>query len=163
MRRVPALLLLSCSAAFFAGCGSGDTDAADTMAADSATMMPPPATAMISLPQVAGQWAVRAIPESGADTSATEFVMTATGDESGWMVTFPNRDPVPVRIVSVAGDSIVSEMGPFESARRAGVQTNTTNVWRLVGDRLVGTTVARYQTMDADSVLRLRIEGTRVP
>jgi hypothetical protein len=36
-------------------------------------------------------------------------------------------------------------------------------VYRLEGDRLVGTVVARYETTEADSVLRLASEGTRTP
>jgi len=32
-----------------------------------------------------------------------------------------------------------------------------------VGGRLVGTTIARYATTGADSVVRLRMEGTRNP
>jgi hypothetical protein len=39
------------------------------------------------------------------------------------------------------------------------VRTHST--FRLEGDRLMGTTVAHYETSDADSVLRLHVEGTR--
>ena len=164
MRRVPSFIGCCCTVLALAGCGSGDGDAADTIAADtSATMAPPAASGTLSLAQLAGRWNMRVVPETGPDTAATTFVMTATSDTSGWTVTFPGRDPLPVRIVSVAGDSIVSEMGPYESARRAGVQAVTTSAWRVQGDRIVGTSVARYQTTGADSVLRLRAEGTRAP
>ena len=164
MRRVPGFIGLCFTAAILAACGSGDGDAADSLAADTAaTMAPPPASGTLSLSQLAGRWNVRAIPEGVSDTSATDMVLTATADSTGWTVTFPGRDPIPARIVSVAGDSIVSEIGPYESARRAGVQTVTTTVWRLQGDQLGGSAVARYQTTGADSVLRLRLEGTRAP
>ena len=159
MRRVPGFIGFCCTALVLAGCGSGEGDAADSLAADTAaTMAPPPAAGTISLSQLVGRWNVRAIPEGGSDTAATTMVLNATADSTGWTVTFPGRDPLPARIVSVAGDSIVSELGPYESARRAGVQTVTTTVWRLQGDQLGGSAVARYQTTGPDSVLRLRIE-----
>jgi hypothetical protein len=164
MRRASRIIGFCCTALVLAGCGSGDGDAADTLAADTmATMAPPAAASTMSLSQMTGRWNMRVVPESGADTAATTFVLTATADSTGWTVTFPGRDPLPVRIVSVAGDSIVSELGPYESARRAGVQTVTTSVWRMQGDRITGSSVARYQTTGADSVLRLRAEGTRAP
>ncbi len=71
-----------------------------------------------------------------------------------------DRDPVEA-VVTTSDDSIIVEAGPFESVRRPGVMTRTTSAFRLEGDRLVGTTVAHYETSDADSVLRLRVEGTR--
>jgi hypothetical protein len=65
--------------------------------------------------------------------------------------------------VTVAGDSLVMVAGPFESVRREGVMTTTNTVLRMEGDRLVGTTVATYETTDADDELRLATEGTRAP
>jgi hypothetical protein len=165
MRRVPGSIALCCAALLLAGCGSGDGDAADTWAADPApTMAPPAAAGTLSLSQVAGRWNMSSVPESGSDTTATTYVLTATADTTGWSITFPNSsEPVPVRVVSVAGDSIVTEAGPFASRRRQNMQVRTSNVWRMEGDRIVGMTVARYQTTGADSVLRLRTTGTRAP
>ncbi len=90
--------------------------------------------------------------------------MVATADSSGWSIKFPKRDkPVPVRIIAVEGDSIVSESGPFESVLRKGVQVNTRVVSRLQDGKLVGTTVARYKVTGPDTVARLRWEATRAP
>ena len=164
-----------CCAAGLAGCaGSGDQTATDTaapsaMAGDS---MAAGATAgstgagggRLALADLAGRWNVRSVPESGSDTSATTYVLTTTSDTTGWTVTFPNRArPIPARVVATDGDSVVTEAGPFESARRRGVQVRTRNVMRLQNGRLTGMTTARYQTTGPDSVLRLRIEGTRAP
>ena len=63
----------------------------------------------------------------------------------------------------VDGDSVMTEAGPFESNRRAGVQVSTRSVLRHVDGRLVGTTRASYATTGADSVLMLRTEATRAP
>jgi hypothetical protein len=118
----------------------------------------------ISLADVAGRWDVTSTPESGTDTSATRYVLTATPEMTGWTISFPNRaQPVPIRIISVEGDSIVTEAGPFESVRRKGVQVSTRNVFRKQGDRLTGTTRARYQSTGADTVLMLRTQGMRAP
>jgi hypothetical protein len=68
-----------------------------------------------------------------------------------------------MRVLEVAGDSIVTESGPYESILRPGVQVSTHAVYRIEGDRLVSTTVARYQTSGADSVAIVHGEGTRAP
>ena len=165
MRRLSALVQLCAAGALLAACGGGDTEGADTAMGDTAAMAAPmaaPAGATLSLADVAGRWNARSVPESG-DTTPTLFVLTATADTAGWTQTFPNREPVPMRVTAVGGDSIATEAGPFESVRRAGVQVRTHTVWRMMGDHLMGTTVARYETTGADSVLRFRTEATRAP
>lgn len=164
-----------CCAVGIAGCaGSGDQTETDTtasgaMAGDAMAGVPadPAAGAgsgTLALADLAGRWNVRSVPESGTDTSATTYVFTATSDTTGWTVTFPNRQrPIPARVIATAGDSVVTEAGPFESARRRGVQVRTRNVMRLQNGQLTGMTTARYQTTGPDSVLRLRIEGMRAP
>jgi hypothetical protein len=162
MRRFPLLGIACCTLAL-AACGGGDTEGTDTAMGDTAGMVAPmPAPAALSLADVAGRWNMRAVPESG-DTTPTMYVLTATADTTGWTITFPNREPVPTRVVAVAGDSVVTETGPYESARRRGVQVTTQAVFRMMGDSLVGTTVAHYRTTGADSVLRLRSSGTKAP
>ena len=163
MRRLTSFSALCCCAAVLAACGKPDTEAADTTAADTtAAAAAVAAPAPLSLSQVAGRWNVRAVPETG-DTTPTTFVLNATGDTTGWTITFPNRQPIRTRVLAVDGDSVLTETGPYESARRKGVQVTTRVAWRLEGDRLVGRTVARYVTTGPDSVLQLRSEGTRAP
>lgn len=140
------------------GCAKKDDAAVDTMASDTAGT---PAAAPINLADVAGRWNVRAVPATG-DTTPTNSVITATGNTSGWTITFPGRAPVPMRI-TVDGDSIMSEAGPYPSVRRKGVQVITNGVMRLQGGNLVGRTTAHFQTKAADSVLVLNTTGTRAP
>lgn len=121
----------------------------------------PAGPAPIALADVAGKWSVRVMPESGDSTLLT-YELVATADPSGWTLNFPKRPPVPAR-VTAAGDSIVTEAGPYESVLRKGVQVTTSGVMRLVDGKLVGTTTAHYATSGADSVLNLRFEGTRAP
>jgi hypothetical protein len=155
------VLALSCCVALVVACAKTDRDAATDSAAGVTETAAP---ASISLADVAGRWNVTAKPESGTDTSTTRYILTATAQLTGWTITFPNRpQPVPVRVVAVEGDSIVTEAGPFASVRRQGVQVTTRNVLRREGDRLTGSTRARYASPGADTVLILRTDATRAP
>ena len=99
----------------------------------------------------------------GSDSVLVTFELMATADTTGWMQHFAGRDPIPMRVLAVAGDSVITETGPFESVLRPGVQVTTHSVMRLQDGRLVGTTIARYKTSGPDSVVRIRTEGTRRP
>jgi hypothetical protein len=102
---------------------------------------------------------MRTMPED-ADTTLITWELTAKSDSSGWVSNFPKRKPVPVRVVA-SGDSLMTESGPYESVLRKGIQVTTNSVMRLQDGKLVGTTVAHYKTTGADTVRRLRFEGTR--
>jgi len=98
------------------------------------------------------------------DSTLVTYQLTATADTSGWTITFPNRkQPIPARVVAVAGDSLVMEAGPYESVLRRGVQVTTHGVLRLENGKLVGQTVAHYRTARPDSVRTIPMEGTRTP
>jgi hypothetical protein len=118
-------------------------------------------SAGLSAAQLAGKWNVRAVPFSG-DTTPTMSVLTATSNNDGWTLTFPNRPPIETR-VRFDGDSAMTDTGPYESVRRKGVQVTTNAVLRLDGDSLVGISVARYATRGVDSVMRFRVTATRAP
>jgi hypothetical protein len=157
MRR---MAFLCCTTVAVLGCSrSDDAPTGDTASAPvAATTAPAP----ISLADVAGRWTVRAVPETG-DTTAVISQLNAGADTAGWTTTLPDRPPVATRVVLVSGDSIVTENGPYESVLRKGVQVRTRSVMRLRDGKLIGNTVATYSASGADSVLRLRTEGTRTP
>jgi hypothetical protein len=98
-----------------------------------------------------------------AGANVVESELTATADTSGWTLTRPDRTTVPMRVVAVGGDSIVTEAGPYESALRKGVQVRARMVLRLQGGKLVGTTEARYALSGGDSVAHRPLEGMRAP
>lgn len=154
---------LFCCAALLVGCGKSEKQMADDRAAmDTAAVAPAtPAAPAISLGDVAGKWKIRTTDEAGGTPVETE--LTATADTSGWTLAAPKRKPIPVRVIAVAGDSIVSETGPYESFILKGVQVTTRAVYRLQGGKLVGTTEARYALKGHDSVAHRPTEGTRVP
>ncbi|HET9515293.1 MAG TPA: hypothetical protein VFO95_15285 [Gemmatimonadales bacterium] len=136
--------------------------AADQPAADTTASVAPPAPAPLALADLAGTWDMKSMAE-GSDSVLVTFELMATADTTGWMQHFAGRDPIPMRVLAVAGDSVITETGPFESVLRPGVQVTTHSVMRLQDGRLVGTTIARYKTSGPDSVVRIRTEGTRRP
>ena len=123
----------------------------------------PPAVAptpAISLADVAGRWSVRGMPEN-SDSTIITFEMNTTATTEGWTMVFEGRPPVPVQVLSVEGDSIVTHAGPYDSALRPGVQVTTHSVLRMQGGNMVGRTEATYSA-GPDSVVIVRTEYTRV-
>jgi hypothetical protein len=146
------LVALGC-VALALGCGKKDeAPAADTMA-----VAPAP---MLNLSDLAGTWDMKTMPE-GSDSVLVSYTVTATGTTEGWTINLPNRPPIPMR-VSVSGDSLMLDAGPYESVLRKGVQVTTTTVSRLTGGKLMGRAVAHY-SVGPDSVVNLRTEGTKRP
>lgn len=141
---------------------STDTTAMAPAAGATTTAAPAPAAAVpINLADIAGKWNTRAVPASGPDTTATTSVMTATGTTSGWTIMFPGHGAPIAERVTVSGDSIMVDAGPYPSVRRKGQQVTTHSVMRMQNGNLVGETVAHYAVKTADSVLVLHTVSTR--
>jgi hypothetical protein len=157
LQRSTSIAVCLC-AAVLSGCAKKDNAAVDTTAMASSTEVTT-APAPINLADVAGKWNMSAVPTTG-DATPTNSVIVATGNTSGWTITFPSGKPIPIR-VRVDGDSIITEAGPYASVRRKGVQVTTNGVMRLQGGNLVGTTTAHYKVKTADSVLVLNTTATR--
>jgi len=151
-------VFFSC-AAILVGCGTSEVQTArDTTAVAPATREP---QGEIALADVAGTWTLRTMDETGGNV--VESMLTATADTSGWTLTRPNGKTLPVRVVAVGGDSIITEAGPYESALRQGIQIRARTVLRLREGKLVGLTEARYILSGGDSVASRPTEGTRAP
>jgi hypothetical protein len=151
-----------CAVALVA-CAKSETPA-DTTKAAAATPAPAaaPAPAKLQLSDVAGKWNVKTMNEAGDSTLLT-YEMTATADTSGWSFKFPDRKtPVPVHVMA-DGDSIILKAGPYPSALRKGVQVSIDGASHLRDGKLVGTTMAHYSVKTADSVRKIKTEGTRMP
>jgi hypothetical protein len=142
---------VACCAALLVGCKKSETPAPQAAVA----------SAPVSLASFAGTWRVRGFNPAG--DSIVGYQLAASAEPSDWNSLFANRPPIAIRIVAVAGDSVITESGPYESVLRKGVQVRTNGVLRLQGDKLVGTTIAHYTTSGPDSVLVIRVEGTREP
>jgi len=156
-------IALCCSAAVLAACAKKDNAPIDTTATSSAsttaTTTTTTAPAPVNLADFAGKWNVRSVPVSG-DTTPTTYVLTATSGTTGWTIAFPGRAPIAAK-VTVAGDSVEIDAGPYSSVRRKGVQVTTNGGLRVVNGGLVGSTTAHYKVKTADSVLVLNSTGTR--
>ena len=144
--------LLACFAILAVGCGAAEEPAQD--------QNEPAAAAASPLADFAGGWTITALAES-SDSVLITYELDATDTQAGWTSTLPDRDPMPVRVVLVDGDSVVTEAGPFESALRPGVMVTTRTVARVDGDVLTGTILATYSSDEADSELNGRLRGVR--
>jgi hypothetical protein len=152
------LACTSCVTVLAACSGSNQQKAADSTAVATPPAAPP-APPPLAFSDVAGKWNLRVTNEAGDSTLLTE-VMNATATPTGWTVVRGKLKAQPVR-PAVAGDSLITEGGPYPSALRKGVKVTTHTVWRLQDGKLVGTTTAHYSVKTADSVRTLHIEGTR--
>ena len=141
--------ILCCSLAILMGCSRPDDRAA------------PASSPTISLADFAGKWKTSAKDDAGTVVGQADLL--ARADTSGWTLTFPKQKPIPVRVIAVAGDSIVTEAGPYASTRIKGAQITTRAVNRLQNGKLVATIEGRYTIAGRDSVFHLRVEGTREP
>ena len=150
-----------------AGCVKSDRAEKDSatvvaMAPVPAPRAMPSPTPTISLSAVAGKWRIRSIPESARDTSSTNYVLTATADTTGWVIAFPSGVKVPLHVI-VSGDSVLGTTGTFPSQRRKGLKVRTESTMKLRRGKLLGMTIAHYSNAGPDSVLRLSLEGTKMP
>ncbi len=150
--RLPVKMLGYVCVALLLGCGASEE-------ADVADEAVPDAPAAIALADVAGTWSFDSYAD-GSDTVITTIEVAATADPTGWTWTFPDRDPV-AGTASADGDSIMVDVGPFESVLRAGVMVSVHSVLRLEDGDMVGAFVARYETTEADSILTGTLRGTR--
>ncbi len=118
-----------------------------------------PASAGIKLADVAGTWDSKTMGPKDSVIATT--VLKATADGKGWTMTFPTGAPVALRVVSSAGDSVVTEAGPFPSYVRPGqTVTQLHSVSHYKGNEMWGTSVAQYSTGDT---LTFKITAKRRP
>ena len=150
------------SVALLAGCTKAeDRSVGAASGADSAAIASSGSSeaATVSLSDFAGTWKVHSTDENGRNPVDTE--LRATADTSGWTLVGPDKKTYPVRVVSVGGDSVVTESGPRPSFVRKGAQVTTRTVYRLEDGKLVGRIESRFKIGDRDSTGRRTSEGTR--
>jgi hypothetical protein len=152
-------LLLASAVIVVVACTKSDTPPAADTSAPVATEAP---QAPVTLASVAGKWNVNVMAQSSDSVVATN-VATLEGDPAAWSFRFPGGPVIPIRNVTVSGDSITYEAGPFASAVRKGMKVSNRVAMTLRDGKLVGNVTARYQTTGPDSVRQFRIEGTRAP
>lgn len=160
MRRAPFFAVVGL-ALTIGGCSQPAPKIAETARGEIVPQAAPMAKPLVAA-DLAGQWKINATPEFN-DTLVTHLVLNATGDPSKWTIIYPpNPRAMMVQRVTFSGDSMVLEWGPYMSARKAGLKAVSHDVYRLVDGKLVGTSASHYVTKP-DSIVRLRLEGTRAP
>src|SRR2546426_11096979 len=82
------------------------------------------------------------------DSVVATWTMTVTADGKGWMMNLPNRAPIPARILASGGDSIVTEMGPYESGGRPGQMVTTRAPGHYKGDAVTGAPEGHHASGD---------------
>lgn len=98
----------------------------------------------IKLADVAGVWHEKTMI-GAKDSMVLMIALKATADDKGWTMTCPGHAAVPVRIVTVGGDSVVTEAGPYPSCLRAGATVNSLRtVAHFKGNSMWGTFEATY-------------------
>ena len=108
---------------------------------------------------VSGTWNVRSVVGAN-DSVLIIFLLTIGADGKSAIMKIRNQDPVPMRILAVGGDSIVTEAGPYRGIVRAGKSvTSLRTVAHFKGDAMWGTFEAVYANGD---VVKGRAEATRV-
>lgn len=155
--RHPALL---CCAFLAIACTKADTAADSVAVVDTSTPVSAMEPAPMSLDQLAGKWNVRVTSAETGDSTLTSYVLDAKADTAGWTFQFPTGGPIPMRVVSMAGDSVVTEAGPFDSRLQKNVKVNSTVTWRLRDGKLVGDVVSSYNTQPP-TTRKLLAEGTK--
>lgn len=92
----------------------------------------------------AGRWEGKAV-FGPRDSVVVPYVLTDTGDSRSWTLTFPSRAPIVIRVVTVGGDSLVTDAGPLASI--LGPEHGLTRLRTIVhygGNALTGTFEVRY-------------------
>ena len=107
-----------------------------------------------------GTWKMEAKRE-GSDSVVARYTLWAQGD-SVWKMLFDGRnDTLPVHVIAVGGDSIVTHVPTYNSALRKNVKVETFSVYHLQNGELDGKSVAHYKVNTPDSVVNINTHGTR--
>jgi hypothetical protein len=129
--------------------------------ADTSAIVTTPETAPAAVPTTyAGKWTVNVMPEA-KDTILLTYTLETTNEKTGWKMTLPGREVMEPRVIWMDNDSVVVENGPYASVLRKNVMVTTHSSMHVEGDKLVGKTIAHYDTKGADSVVVLRTEAKR--
>lgn len=124
------------------------------------TIPPADVTGSVSLADMAGTWNMRTLNMAG-DSVLVTYDIFATNDVSGWTLTFPGRAPIPVRVIEVAGNSVIIDAGPYTSPLRQGVTVSTRFDMKLQAEGLTGLITAVYNMPEGQTTVPLRVEGRR--
>lgn len=118
-----------------------------------------PQAAASTKPTIAGTWAIEsAVKTAAGKDTVVSSLLTASADANGWVTHLEGRDPIPTKVVSMGGDSVVTEAGPFQSVTRPGQTVTTHETLHFKADAVWGTIEARFSNGE---VVKGTVKGTR--
>ena len=83
------------------------------------------------------------------DSVVATYTLTIAADGKSGTMTFPNHDPIQLRIVAMGGDTLITEAGPYPSVLRPGQTVNSLrSVARIKGNTMSGMFQATYANGD---------------
>jgi len=123
-----------------------------------AAASPARAQKAIKLADLTGTWAMQTMM-GPKDSVVTRSTMTVTPDGKV-TVKMQTGTTVASRILTVGGDSVVAESGPYSSVLRPGQMVTTRSTMHFKGNNATGTLVAAYASGDT---LHAKTSGTRNP
>lgn len=141
--------LLICAVILTACAKKEETPAVDTTAMAAPTPTPPPPAAVaLTNADMAGTWTGDVMP-MGKDTVLTTVTLSATATNDGWTLSLPNGAKPAVKVVAIAGDSVVTETAGFKSAVRKGQNVKMMHqVFHMADGKLTGWNHVTYTNGD---------------
>lgn len=91
---------------------------------------------------ITGDWvgkSTRGTSDSVITTMTTTFTLNRRA-----YVKFPNRPRIRARNLQVGGDSVVMDVGPYESVTRPGHKVTTHSVMRVANHKMTGMFYAKF-------------------
>lgn len=103
----------------------------------------PPSTRIVGAADFRGTWEGKSMM-GPSDSIVTTFAITVSADGSAWTLLLPDRDLLTLKVITIGGDSVVTEAGPYTSVLRGGETVTTRMTGHLKGRWLAGTFEAHY-------------------
>jgi len=97
----------------------------------------------LKLSDIAGVWRVQTMI-GPSDSVVATLELTETVSDKGWSMVLADHPRVPVRVLTVGGDSVVWEAGPYPSTRRVGQTVVLRTVGHYKGGEMWGSFEATY-------------------
>jgi len=97
----------------------------------------------LKLSDIAGVWHVQTMI-GPSDSVVATLELTETASDKGWSMVLADHPRVPVRVLTVGGDSVVWEAGPYPSTRRVGQTVVLRTVGHYKGGEMWGSFEATY-------------------
>ena len=114
----------------------------------------------LRLADLAGTWKMTAT-NAANDSTLVTYDMMATDDTTGWSIMYPEHATPIALHVRIDADSIIMDAGPYGSTARQGATVTIHGAVHVRDGKLVGAESAFYRVNTTESVVHIKLEGTR--